>query len=377
MELMAEPVGLVVAAAVTGYPPGVDPLECVGAGVGLGAGAGGEGGGASVGDGFGFGGDDVGWPAGCELVFPPLGAVELELADGEAAGLVEPWADADADALPEAVPAGVLPDFAVPLELWPEEVVLDVGPAALCAAVLANSVVSPKAVTTLSSVARQVSRDRRRSPESRLALKLRCLMGVTPSGLRLRAHQDRPSGLLPGDGDLARSGCQHEWQDADGSDCAKTHASDGQRPPRVNAVVDQQHWPGQLGDSRRDVIRDNEGVPNCAQPLRAVGLPAGRGRRGPGTSVAKRAEVRHPADLSDPAGEVTDKLRPGARRDASDRGRPVIPLPGSQDLDDSRDKVRRHRPVHEVGVAEHRAQPRPPAEIGEPAYGAAGQNRRI
>lgn len=245
MELMAEPVGLVVTAAVTGYPPGVDPLECVGAGVGLGAGAGGEGGGASVGDGFGFGGDDVGWPAGCELVFPPLGAVELELADGEVAGLVEPCPDADGDGLPEAAP--VLPAVA-PLAPG-DDVVADVVPEALCAAVLANSVVSPKAATTLSSVARQVSRDRRRSPESRVALKLRCLMGVTPSGLRLRAHQDRPSGLLPGDGDLARSGCQHEWQDADGPDCAKTHASDGQRPARVNAVVDQQHWPGQLGDS--------------------------------------------------------------------------------------------------------------------------------
>ena len=59
IDVMADPVGLVAATAVTGYPPdGFDPLDFVGAGVGLGAGAGGVGGGDSVGDGFGA--DDVG-----------------------------------------------------------------------------------------------------------------------------------------------------------------------------------------------------------------------------------------------------------------------------------------------------------------------------
>jgi hypothetical protein len=51
----------------------------------------------------------------------------------------------------------------------------------LCA-VLANRVAIPKSVTTLSKVARQVSRDSRRIPESRLALRFRCLMDA--------AHQD-------------------------------------------------------------------------------------------------------------------------------------------------------------------------------------------
>ena len=184
MEATADPVGLVAATAVNGYPPdGLDPLDFVGAGVGLGAGAGGDGGGASV------GADDVGWLAGCELVVPLLGAAtERELADAEALGWVELRAEG------EALPAGV-PDVGVALALLPATVVLDV-PAALCAAVLANRVVSPNAVITLSSVARQVSRDRRTSPVSRRALRSRCLMGETPSGLRLRAHQDRPSGLL-------------------------------------------------------------------------------------------------------------------------------------------------------------------------------------
>jgi len=188
MEATADPVGLVAATAVNGYPPdGLDPLDVVGAGVGLGAGAGGDGGGASVGDGFGA--DDVGWLAGCELVVPLLGAAtERELADAEALGWVELCAEG------EALPAGV-PDVGVALALLPAAVVLDV-PAALCAAVLANRVVSPNAVITLSSVARQVSRDRRTSPVSRRTLRSRCLMGETPSGLGLRAHQDRPSGLL-------------------------------------------------------------------------------------------------------------------------------------------------------------------------------------
>jgi hypothetical protein len=43
----------------------------------------------------------------------------------------------------------------------------DVVPAALLAAVFANRVVIPNAATTLSSVARQVSRDNRRNPVSR------------------------------------------------------------------------------------------------------------------------------------------------------------------------------------------------------------------
>jgi hypothetical protein len=45
-------------------------------------------------------------------------------------------------------------------------------------AVLAKSVVIPNAVTTLSKVARQVRRERRRIPESRPARRLRCLMGI-------------------------------------------------------------------------------------------------------------------------------------------------------------------------------------------------------
>jgi hypothetical protein len=57
------------------------------------------------------------------------------------------------------------------------------------AAVLANSVVMPKAVTTLSSVARQVILDSLTSPESRAAARLRCLMPASPSARRLRAHQ--------------------------------------------------------------------------------------------------------------------------------------------------------------------------------------------
>jgi hypothetical protein len=165
IELIADPVGLVMATAVNGYPPdGVDPLDFVGVGVGLGAGAGGDGGGASVG--VGFGADDVALLDGFELLAVPLlGAAERELADAVGVGL-----PADSDALPVGVPLD-----AAPLALW---LPVDVVPATVCADVLENSVVMPNAATTLSSVARQVRRDRRRSPVSRLALRLRCLMDV-------------------------------------------------------------------------------------------------------------------------------------------------------------------------------------------------------
>lgn len=192
MELMADPIGLVAATAVNGYPPyGCDPLDVVGAGVGLGAGAGGVVGAVIVG--AGFGAAEVEWlPAG-ELAVPLGAAAERELADAEAPGWVELCAEAEGDAPCVRVPA----DVGAPLELLPvADVVLDVVPAALCAAVLANRVESPNAVIALSSVARHVRRDRRRSPVSRFALRLRCLTGETQPGLRLRAHQDRASGLL-------------------------------------------------------------------------------------------------------------------------------------------------------------------------------------
>jgi hypothetical protein len=186
---------------VTSYPPdGVEVLDFVGAGVGLGAGVGDFDGGASVGLGAGCGADDVGPGAGRELCEPPpalvLGAGEPALPpEGDTDGWPEARADPDGDGLPArvlAVDCAPEPDAPWPaVDCEPVEV-----PASLCAAVLANKVVIPNAVTRLSSVARQVSRDRRRSPVSRLALRFRCLMAVTPPGLGLRAHQDRPSGLL-------------------------------------------------------------------------------------------------------------------------------------------------------------------------------------
>ena len=153
-------------------------LEAVGAGVALGAGAGGVVGGAIVG--FCFGAADAGAAAGRELWLaagaPPWGWLAvLELADclderldadadGDAEGLV-PLADGDGADVP------VDGCVAAPLVV-----------ATLCA-VLAKSEAIPNAVTTLSKVARQVSRDRRRIPESRPARRLRCLMEV--------AQQDR------------------------------------------------------------------------------------------------------------------------------------------------------------------------------------------
>jgi len=159
MEVMGDVIGLVAATAVSGCPPyGCDPLDFVGAGVGLGAGAGGVVGGATVGDGFGA--EDVAWLVGCELLVAPLlGAAECELAEADGVGCAELLAE------PDGVPvAELVVPAEVPLALWLGD---DVVPAALCAAVLENRVVSPNAATTLSSVARQVRRDRRRSPVSR------------------------------------------------------------------------------------------------------------------------------------------------------------------------------------------------------------------
>lgn len=152
IEVMADVVGVIATAAVTGYPPdGCDPLDFVGVGVGLGAGAGGDDGGDSVGDGLGA--DEVGLLVGCELLVFPLVGVGWALADAD--GWAELLGEADGEAVAE---------LDVPLALG---LVDDVAPAALCAAVFENSVVSPNAATTLSSVARQVRRDRRRSPVSR------------------------------------------------------------------------------------------------------------------------------------------------------------------------------------------------------------------
>jgi len=143
---------------INGCPPyGCDPLDFVGVGVVLGAGAGGEDGFDSVGEGF--GGDDVCWTVGCELEVPLLGAAAGWELDADAAGCVELRA-ADGEALPDGDPLEVGVPLAVGL-------VPGVVPATLCAAVLANRVVIPKAATTLSNVARHVRRERRRSPVSR------------------------------------------------------------------------------------------------------------------------------------------------------------------------------------------------------------------
>jgi len=171
MEVIADPVGLVAATEVKCYPPdGCDPLDFVGAGVGLGAGAGGDGGGEIVGEGLGA--DVVGLLAGVELLPGPPAGADRELADAEALGWVEVRADAEGDALAVGVPPGV----AEPLAEWPVDAVLEVVPATLCAAVLKNSAINPDAASTLSTVARQVRRDRRRSATSRLALSFRCRM---------------------------------------------------------------------------------------------------------------------------------------------------------------------------------------------------------
>ncbi|HTA08516.1 MAG TPA: hypothetical protein VK836_08405, partial [Streptosporangiaceae bacterium] len=194
MDAIAVLAGL-VATAVTDYlPAGVDPLDFVGAGVDVGAGAGAVVGGASVG--AGLGGADAGVVlAGCEFCARLAAGDELAAvglgddapADGDAAGLLELGAGPGGDGLAPGMPV--------------EDGVPDVVPAALCAAVLAKRVAIPNAATTLSSVARHVSLDRRRSPASRRTLRFRCFTDLTPPGLRLRAHQGRPSdSLLPGPG---------------------------------------------------------------------------------------------------------------------------------------------------------------------------------
>jgi hypothetical protein len=150
-------------------------------------------GGATVGLGLGL---LVGWPVGAEvvgpvagwvlwLVVPAFGAAELvwppegDVEDwpgflpAEAEGFGdEPLADGEAPAL---WPAGV-PEVPVVLA------VLDVDPVTLLA-VLENSVVMPKAVTTLSKVVRHVIRESLRSPESLLAPGPLCLMPELNQGL--------------------------------------------------------------------------------------------------------------------------------------------------------------------------------------------------
>jgi hypothetical protein len=172
IEAIADPVGLVAATEVNCYPPyGCDPLDFVGAGVGLGAGAGGDGGGEIFGEGLGV--DVVGLGVGAELLLPgPLAGADRELADAEALGWVEVRADGEGDALA----VGVAPGVAAPLAVRPVDTVLEVVPAALCAAVLKNIVINPDAASTLSTIARQVRLVRRRSATSRLALSFRCRM---------------------------------------------------------------------------------------------------------------------------------------------------------------------------------------------------------
>ncbi len=127
---------------------------------------------------------------GAELVWPAAGAA-VDLAPAAA----DFRADADGDAEPEdplAVGAGLAPALC-PLVGW--FCAADAAPAVL-PVVLAKSVVMPNAVTTLSKVVRQVMRDSRRSPESRPAVRLLCLMTATQPVARLRAHQDRASDSL-------------------------------------------------------------------------------------------------------------------------------------------------------------------------------------
>ena len=115
---------------------------------------------------------DCGWRAAADApVDGPVEAADLPDvlldpdadADGDAEGLV-PLADGCGAELPLVPADGCV---AVPLVLL-----------TTLLAVLANSVVIPNAVTTLSKVARQVRRERRRIPESRPARRLRCLMGI-------------------------------------------------------------------------------------------------------------------------------------------------------------------------------------------------------
>jgi hypothetical protein len=97
-----------------------------------------------------------------------------------AARAARPDADADGDgeALPGFPPAaGLGPVLAPCCPAGGEVAVLAEVPASLCA-VFAKNVAIPKAVTTLSRLARKVSLESRRSPESRLPARLRCLMAV-------------------------------------------------------------------------------------------------------------------------------------------------------------------------------------------------------
>ena len=149
-----------------------------------------------------------------------------------------------------------------------------VAPAALLAAVFANRVVIPNAATTLSSVARQVSRDNRRNPVSR-ELAFRSTVphaGATRPELRLRAHQDRPSGL-PSVCCSRLTGWPRRARAA-GRRCAgrpQTHGCDRQRPAGVDLVVDQEHRSAHAGRPAR-TERARRRVPYASQPLCAVVL---------------------------------------------------------------------------------------------------------
>ncbi len=129
------------------------------------------------------------------MVVPGFGAGLVWPAVDLAPAAADFRADADGDAEPEdplAVGVALAPALC-PLVGW--FCAADAAPAVL-PVVLAKSVVMPNAVTTLSKVVRQVMRDSRRSPESRPAVRLLCLMAATQPAARLRAHQDRASDSL-------------------------------------------------------------------------------------------------------------------------------------------------------------------------------------
>ena len=103
-------------------------------------------------------------------------------------------------------------------------------------------------------------------------------------------------------------------------------------------------------------------------PLRAVGPP--------GVPVADpldHADERQPAHRRDPFGQAGDQLRAAARghgehADRTGRPRLVAACPVLEHLDDRTHHLVGNRDVRRV-VGEQRAQPGPPAEVGQPAQG--------
>src|SRR6478735_5175167 len=214
-------------------------------------------------------------------------------------------------------------------------------------------------------------------------------MWAVPTSLRVRTSMrasmggstvissvtSRPYPAAGGDvcalGPSSRLEGEREGQDLGGPRLAEQAGADGEGPPGVGDVVDEQHGAGRAGEATRKVGTDGEPAPH---PREAEGAVAAGVADRPVFHEVERAEVGQTAQLADARGERLDEPRPAPRGHRDDGDRAPAPAPAREHVDAGSQHLRRQLAVL---AAEQLAQTLAPAEVAEAGDGATLGHRDV